>query len=56
MAMKGNCQENDLLELPGRLSKIRKPANVDPSLILSYNRTTLASPVQWSNFEHIVVL
>ena len=52
-----NRQENDLPGLPGRLKKIQKLANsVDPSLVLSYDRRRLASPVQWSNFKHIVVL
>ena len=58
--MKRNCQENDLPERrpepPSPLSRNQELASVDPSLILSYDRTTVGSPVQWSDFDHIVVL
>jgi hypothetical protein len=51
-------QVSDPSEGSGRLQKLRKLDRDDPALILSYDRVraTRASPVQWSTFEHIVVL
>jgi len=51
-----NGQVSDPPEASNRLSKLRKMDRADPALMLSYDRATRAPPVQWSNFEHIVVL
>ena len=51
-----NHQVIDPPEGPGRLPKVLQLDRADPALILSYDRATLASPVQWNIFEHIVVL
>ena len=51
-----NNQVSDPPKGSGHLPKVRKLDRDDPALILSYNQSIHASPVQWSNFKHIMVL